>query len=88
VHGIDALLEIKSNPTSFQDFEVRYTTKGQLRIAAISVGDDIRYSVDVSGTLPILMPLQKASREINVHQMRQLRDIFSAAQTKLASLSQ
>lgn len=32
LRGIDALLEVKSNPTAFQNFEVRYTTKGELRI--------------------------------------------------------
>src|SRR4051812_28146106 len=31
LRGIDALLGVNSNPTQFESFEVRYTTKGELR---------------------------------------------------------
>ena len=79
LRGIDALLEVKNNPTSFQNFEVRYTTKGELRIVAFNSRSDIKYSVDAGRTL-------KASRHINADDMRKLRGIFAAAQAKLVAL--
>ncbi len=32
--GFDALLEVKTNPTHFENFEVRYTTRGELQLTA------------------------------------------------------
>lgn len=43
--GIDALLAVKSNPTSFQNFEVRYTTKGELQLTAFNSRGSIQYAV-------------------------------------------
>jgi len=34
--GFDALLEVKANPTQFKNFEVRYTTRGELQLTAFS----------------------------------------------------
>jgi hypothetical protein len=34
--GIDALLAVKANPTTYQNFEVQYTTKGELQITAFN----------------------------------------------------
>jgi hypothetical protein len=79
LRGIDALLEVKTNPTQFENFEVRYTTKGELRLTAFNSGSDIKYAVDAGRTL-------KATRHIEAEDMRKLRTIFAAAQTKLASL--
>jgi hypothetical protein len=79
LRGIDALLEVKTNPTQFENFEVRYTTKGELRITAFNTGSDIKYAVEAGRTL-------KATRHIDVDDMRKLRAIFAAAETKLASL--
>ena len=79
LRGIDALLEVKANPTAFQNFEVRYTTKGELRVVAFNTDNEIKYSVEAGRSL-------KASRHIDTDDMRKLREIFVAAQTKLASL--
>jgi hypothetical protein len=79
LRGIDALLDVKTNPTPFQNFEVRYTTKGELRLTAFNAGNEIKYAVEAGRTL-------KANRRIDADDMRKLRTIFAAAQTKLASL--
>ena len=39
VKGIDALLDVSSNPTSFENFEVRYSTKGDLQITGFNSCD-------------------------------------------------
>ena len=39
VKGIDALLDVSSNPTSFGNFEVRYSTKGDLQITGFNSCD-------------------------------------------------
>ncbi len=50
--AIDALLEVKSNPTSFRSFEVRYTTRGELRLTAYnSSAGAIRFAVEAGRTL-------------------------------------
>jgi hypothetical protein len=36
--GIDALLAVKSNPTTFANFEVSYVTKGKLELTAFNAG--------------------------------------------------
>jgi len=46
--GLDALLAVKENPTPFKNFEVRYTTRGELQLTAFSTRDgSINYSVRV-----------------------------------------
>jgi hypothetical protein len=47
--GIDALLAVKVNPTSFDKFEVRYTTKGALELTAFNSGRDIKYAIQAGG---------------------------------------
>jgi hypothetical protein len=32
IKGVDALLQVGTNPTSFKNFEVRYTTRGELQL--------------------------------------------------------
>jgi hypothetical protein len=79
IRGIDALLAVSANPTPFKNFEVRYTTKGELRFTAFnSSGGAISYSVEVGRVI-------KAHRFIEVGEMRQLREFFIAAQQKLSS---
>ncbi len=80
VKGIDALLEVKSNPTQFENFEVRYATHGELQLTAYNDNrGQIGYSV-------------KAGRLIGVNafltatDMRQLRHLFDAASQKLANI--
>lgn len=45
VRGIDALLAVKANPTSFADFEVQYETHGALRVTAYSYRSGVEYAV-------------------------------------------
>jgi hypothetical protein len=78
IRGIDAILEVKANPTKFKNFEVRYTTRGELRLVAFNSGNDIKYSVEAGRTL-------RASRQVTGDDIRKLREMFVAAQAKLAS---
>lgn len=75
--GIDALLEVKTNPTTFKQFEVRYTTKGELQLTAFNNSrGDISFAVQAGR-------VSHAQSFIEEAQMRTLRDLFAAAQEKL-----
>lgn len=46
IRGLDALLQIRSNPTQFKNFEVRYTTRGELELIAFNnTQGGIQYAV-------------------------------------------
>ncbi len=45
IRGIDALLAVKANPTRYENFEVRYTTKGELQITAFNSGPKISFAI-------------------------------------------
>ncbi len=79
--GFDALLEVKTNPTPFKNFEVRYTTRGELQLTAFSSGNgSIMFAVQAGRTL-------KAQRVgLDVPDMQKLRGLFEAASQKLATL--
>jgi hypothetical protein len=79
--GFDALLEVKENPTTFKNFEVRYTTKGDLQLTAFnSSRGTIMFAVQAGRTL-------KAQRVgLGVPEMQKLRGMFEAAQQKLGAL--
>ena len=53
VKGIDAILAVNANPTTYQNFEVRYETKGALQITAFSSSRSggISYAVQAGRTL-------------------------------------
>jgi hypothetical protein len=74
--GIDALLAIQSNPTGFQNFEVQYTTKGELQITAFSSRGGISYAVEAGR-------VTTARVFLNADNIRRLREMFAAAQTLL-----
>lgn len=81
LRGIDALLEVKANPTSFENFEVRYTTKGELRLTAFNSprnNNRISYSVEAGRVL-------KGQQFIDEAEMRKLREYFATAQEKLGT---
>jgi hypothetical protein len=80
LRGIDALLDVKQNPTAFQNFEVQYTTKGDLQLAAYNAYGQIRYFVRAGRVLRAMRP------ELNERDLRKLRGMFEAAQQKLAAL--
>jgi hypothetical protein len=76
--GIDALLAVKENPTSFKQFEVRYTTKGELRLTVFNTArGELRYAVRAGRTMT-------ASHQMNLKELQSLRAMFVAAQAKLA----
>ena len=78
--GIDALLDVSTNPTQFQSFEVRYVTRGSLELTAFNRNSEVQYAVQ-AGRLGFAK-----SPRITGADLRQLREYFSAAADKLASL--
>ena len=80
IRGIDALLEVKSNPTSFKKFEVRYTTKGGLGMVAYNTDKDaIEYSIQ-AGRVTF------ARWSANQTEVRQFREMLATAQQKLKTM--
>jgi hypothetical protein len=78
--GIDALLAVKTNPTTFGNFEVQYSTRGALLLGAFNDADgNVAYLVEAGHDEP-------ARRYLQPDEMRSLRAIFAAAQVKLAAL--
>ncbi|HWH50198.1 MAG TPA: hypothetical protein VN651_01545 [Gemmatimonadaceae bacterium] len=82
IRGIDALLATTTNPTAFTQFEVRYTTHGDLQLTAFNKSrtGDIGFAVQAGRTLTA-QDLSLSTKDI-----QQLRAMFVAAQTKLAAL--
>jgi hypothetical protein len=81
LRGIDALLAVQSNPTTFQNFEVRYTTKGELRLTAFNTnGGAINYAVQAGrvGTAQVFL---------NQGDMQRLRALFATAREQLSTAS-
>lgn len=77
LRGIDALLEVRSNPTSFASFQVRYATRGELSITAFNSSDGkIDYAVDAGRGL-------KARRLLDEQELRSLRKLFQTAHEML-----
>jgi hypothetical protein len=82
--GFDALLEVKDNPTQFKNFEVRYTTKGDLQLVAFNSlrTSTVLYSVKAGRALAAEVIGLDAS------DMQKLRGLFQTASEKLAALPQ
>ena len=77
--GIDALLSIKTNPTTFENFEVRYTTKGELQVTVFNRGGgDFRYVVQAGRTTI-------ARRYLDEDGLRKLRTMFETAMQELST---
>lgn len=77
LRGIDALLDIGSNPTSFQNFEVQYTTKGELQITAFNdARGGIRYAVRAGRAV-------SARTFVDAAELRRLRGMIEAAGQRL-----
>jgi len=72
IRGIDALLAVKTNPTRYENFEVRYTTKGELRLTAFGSGAKVSYSVRAGR-------VTTARANVNEEGLRKLRAMFEAA---------
>jgi hypothetical protein len=79
--GFDALLEVKTNPTQFKNFEVRYTTRGELQLTAFNTDrGGVLYAVKAGRTLGA----QRVG--LSASDMQKLRSLFDAASQKLAAL--
>jgi hypothetical protein len=79
--AFDAMLQVKSNPTLFKNFEVRYTTKGDLRLTAFN---DSRGEVLYAVRAGRITTAQSVG--LNIKMMENLRALFVTAQQKLTSL--
>lgn len=76
--GTDALLDIRENPTSFAQFEVRYTTKGEFEIVAFNDSKgSISYAVRSGRGVT-------ASAFIDESGLRRLRGMIEIASQRLA----
>ncbi len=78
--GMDALLSVKTNPTTYESFEVRYTTKGELQLTAFNSGSKISYAVEAGRTT-------HANAFADENGFRRLRAMFQEASQKLGTLT-
>jgi hypothetical protein len=77
LNAVDTLLAVKVNPTSFKNFEVRYTTRGDLQLTAFSDSKGkISYAVQTGR-------IGKANSYTDESGMLKLRGMFEAALQKL-----
>lgn len=79
--GFEAMLQIRTNPTQFRNFETRFATKGELILSANSSRNrGVLYAVEVGRVV-------KARRGgLTGGEMHQLRVLLEAASQKLATL--
>jgi hypothetical protein len=77
--GIDALLQVNTNPTQLAQFEVRYATRGELELSVFSSPrGEILYAVQAGRTV-------RAQRQLTTSDMTRLRGLLEAAQAKLVA---
>jgi hypothetical protein len=81
LRAFDALQAITTNPTGeFKNFDMRYSTKGELVLTASSTRQrGVIYGLEVGRVL-------RARRALNGGEFNQLRTLIEAAQQKLATL--
>ena len=79
--GFDTLLAITTSPSGqFRNFDMRYSTRGELVLTASSTRNrGVVYGVEVGR-------VQHARRSLNGGEFHQLRTLVEAAQQKLATL--
>lgn len=78
--GLDALLALKTNPTTFKSFEVRYTTRGNLELVAFnSSKGDILYGISAGR----ITRARKSA--MNSGDLQKLRAFFQAAADRVAA---
>lgn len=79
VRGVDALMQLKANPTTFKNFEVRYRTKGDLLLIAFNNSrGEVQYAIQAGRVL-------KAKRFINLSDLQKLKGMFQLAADRLVS---
>ena len=82
LRGIDALLALNANPTSFENFEVRYTTRGELQITAFSSSSRRAISYLIRAGR-----ITKAQVFTDADGLRRLRAMFETAGQQLTAHS-
>lgn len=81
IRGIDALLDVKANPTQFKNFELRYTTRGDLRFTCYNNAKGIAYSARAGR-------VTTATRfNLSAGDMQKLRGMFESGLHKLNSIA-
>jgi hypothetical protein len=80
INGIDALTSVNRNPTGFDNYEVHYSTRGELLLSALSTRTgNVVFAVQAGR-------LAKSLRTgITLGEMIKLRGLFDAALEKLRS---
>ena len=82
INGIDALTSVSRNPTSFDNYEVHYSTRGELLVSALSTRTgNIVYAVQ-AGRL-----VKSLRAGITSGEMIKLRGLFDVALQKLRSVT-
>jgi hypothetical protein len=77
VHGVDALLKLKGNPTKFKNFEVRCTTKGNLSLSAFNnAKGEVGFAIEAGRVM-------KAKRLMSSADLEKIRAMFQAAAERL-----
>lgn len=77
IRGVDALLELKTNPTTFKNFEVRYRTKGDLMLVAFnSSKGEVQFAIQAGRVVT-------AKRFLNLSDLQKIRAMFQAAVDRL-----
>lgn len=77
--GIDALLQVNTNPTPFAMFEMRYATRGELEFTVFNnPRGEIVYAIQAGRTV-------RAQRVLSTSDMSRLRGLLDAAQARLAA---
>ena len=78
--AVDAILGVRANPTAFRMFEVHYSTRGELQLAAFSdPKGDVSYSVQAGR-------IGTAQSILDAGEMLTLRGFLDAAVQKLNSI--
>lgn len=73
IRGTDMLLETKTNPTGFRNFEVRYTTKGELELTAFNDSKgEIQFAIQTGRVV-------HATRILSRAEFQKVRAMFQAA---------
>jgi hypothetical protein len=79
LRGIDAMLDVRSNPTSFDRYELRYVTRGELWLrTVVTPRGAIVYAMQAGRTV-------RAQAQLDVADLVKLRALFAAAAAKLGT---
>jgi hypothetical protein len=79
LRGIDAMLEVRANPTSFDRYELRYVTRGELWLRTVVTSrGSIVYAMQAGRTA-------RAQAQLEVADLVKLRGLFAAAAAKLGT---